>query len=394
MNLKRLAILSFVPLLALAACSSSDSTTPPADAGARPDAPPVGDADAGKLTPKDGGSDAADAGSDAADAGSDAADASQPSACGDAGALASPPPDPHGPAATGTGTLVYAVDSWSLGEEANQTAWKANGFDIDCAATTLPYAGCTPTSSNATSHLVDGPGGIDNSFGENVMPVLGSLLTDSSTTVSNSATMGGTTMLIAIEGLPSPLASTSSMKASLYGAAPLGALPKFDGSDVWPVDDATVSGGDVTKPLMTFGAGYATGSSFVSGSSQGSIVLSLADLFPRLPLTHVVLQLQLSADGKSITRGNLSGILSTKPFVDDFRAHAGNLSTALCAATAFDQVAASIEAAQDILPDGTNPSGQPCGAISIGLGFTAKAVKLGPAKTIAPQKSACVDGGP
>ena len=47
----------------------------------------------------------------------------------------------------------------------------------------------------------------------------------------------------------------------------------------------------------------------------------------------------------------------------------GWLSTSLCNSSAFDSIAQQITQGQDILHDGTNVPGQPCDAISIGLGF-------------------------
>jgi hypothetical protein len=381
--------------LALGGCSGDDSAAG-ADAGGKQDATAQGDAsgaidagsarDASDASPIDSGvnaSDAADASSPDADAGTpDAASLACPSG------FAGPPADPHGPAATSATSVVYAVSSWQLGDGPTGSEWKSLGFDIDGKATTgANYDGCSPASGGSKARLADGPCAIDNSFGENVASLISAIASNPSTNATLATQAGASTMLLKIAGLPSPLASTSKISAALYGAGKLGAPAKFDGTDVWPVDEASVAGGDVGKPLLTFDAGYVTGSTFVSGPSTGTTSVYLAMKGGPaiiLPLTHVVVQLDLSSDGATITRGTLSGIVPTEALVDGFRQMAGTINTLLCDPASFDQLATSIRGAQDILPDGTNPSTATCGAISIGLGFTGHADKMGAPTTLRP----------
>jgi hypothetical protein len=265
------------------------------------------------------------------------------------------------------------------------------GFDIDGKATGTPYDGCKVAAGANGSKLRDGCSGIDDSYGENVIPLLSPLVVNLSQSATDGARAGHSTMLIKIDGLPAPLASASKVTASIYNAADFGAAPKLDGSDVWPVDDASLNGGDVTKPLMTFDAGYVNGTTFVSGPSAGATTITPGAVLP-LPLTHVVLQLQLSADGTRVESGTLSGVLPIKDVEDALRSVAGTISTSLCSGSALAQVITSLDAAQDILADGTNPSTASCSAISIGVGFTARPVKLGAAtKVVKPDP--CGDGG-
>ena len=53
----------------------------------------------------------------------------------------------------------------------------------------------------------------------------------------------------------------------------------------------------------------------------------------------------------------------------------------LACGSAWSAISQQILQAQDILVDGTNTAGQPCNAISIGLGFDG--VQIGPVQTVA-----------
>jgi hypothetical protein len=76
-----------------------------------------------------------------------------------------------------------------------------------------------------------------------------------------------------------------------------------------------------------------------------------------------------------VVSGIIAGVLDTDEAIAAARYLADRLSTSLCNPAAFELFAGDpITEAQDILDDGTNASGVPCNAISIGIGFTAKLV--------------------
>jgi hypothetical protein len=74
--------------------------------------------------------------------------------------------------------------------------------------------------------------------------------------------------------------------------------------------------------------------------------------------------------------GTVGGVLNTQEFLAALQNAVGWISQSLCNGSAFDSIAQQIKQAQDILHDGTNVAGQPCDAISIGLGFDG--VQIGP----------------
>ncbi len=65
----------------------------------------------------------------------------------------------------------------------------------------------------------------------------------------------------------------------------------------------------------------------------------------------------------------MAGVLYTQELLAALGNAAGWISQSLCNASAFESIAQQVVQTQDILQDGTNAAGQPCDAISIGLGF-------------------------
>ena len=93
---------------------------------------------------------------------------------------------------------------------------------------------------------------------------------------------------------------------------------------------------------------------------------------------------EITFDHKSnlATNGTIAGTLDTQELVATMKQIAGRFSTTLCG-SAFDGIAQQIDQAFDILDDGSNQSGTPCTAISIGIGFEALQV-ANPTEITAP----------
>src|SRR5208337_3872196 len=81
------------------------------------------------------------------------------------------PPDPGGPAPTGTSTSVLAVSQLYYGDTdrngtADPNAWQLYGLNIDGKTTTASSTNvCTLVAGSSKQVQVDGPNGVDNSFG-------------------------------------------------------------------------------------------------------------------------------------------------------------------------------------------------------------------------------------
>ena len=303
---------------------------------------------------------------------------------------------------------VFAIRKLWVGDldpatgQSTSSAWKSLGFDIDGKATTKSSTDVHLTAGASRTTQVDGPGGIDNSFGENLLGIFEVLEFGHGSVGQqciDSIEQGLVTNLIVVHGLGTATATASPLSASLVIAAPLGAQPTWSAADVWPVDSSSLLRFDETSPLLGFPASYAVGGLLVAEppSGEGEIALGIPRGVPLvLAIRHVQLAMTLSPDGMAATSGVISGILPTDQVVGAVLALAQAWLGLSCVALEPIHFARQVAQAQDILLDGTNDPSQPCDGISIGLGFEAVRVKMGPVALVSPLASVCAgaDAGP
>ena len=315
---------------------------------------------------------------DAGDAGKDVKDAGNPDAPGQP-----PPPQDGGPPSTDT--MTFAVQTVYLGESdrngvTSSLAWKNYGFNLDGLVTDKSSTDvCTLYAGSPKTNQTDGTNGVDNSWGETLLPILETAagLPNPSQTVTQTIASGAFTFQIQVTGLSNdPKQTANGLTAQIFLSGPYNGTPAFDSSTDWPVlstslkDGATIAGG----ALAHFDAAYVSNGTFVSG--KGTDPLPLALDVQGVAVTFDVHDAILTFDHTSatgITNGTIAGTLDTQEFVTTMKQVAPQFSPTLCG-SAFDGVAQQIEQSSDILDDGTNQSGTPCTAISIGIGFDAALV--------------------
>jgi hypothetical protein len=307
-----------------------------------------------------------------------------------------PPVDAGRP--TGTGTSVLALRDVSFGDKddagnPSSTAWESLGFDIDGLVTT--YASndvCRLAAGASRDAQIDGVAGIDNSFGANVLPILLTVLASDATSVFDySLDNGQASSLIAVDDL-GPEANAIPLATRFLVGAPRTTTPMWNGSDVFPID--SISFDDAGAPALAFTQSYVNGGTFVAAppSGLGTIWIGTKDgIAYKLAITHMQLEMRIASDASGATGGILSGILPTDALVEVARSASERISMALCSAAAFASIATQFEQASDILVDGTQDPTKSCDGVSIGLGFSASRVQLGPTTTVPPAADPCVD---
>lgn len=295
-----------------------------------------------------------------------------------------PPPPPVGPAASGTTSTVLAVKVLYLGDknasgQPDPNAWKSIGYDLDGLISKptdtnhcMPVAGADPTHVKT-----DGNGGIDNSFGENVLPLIATLDPGFPGAVNQSIDAGKFTVIVKMDNLDSQNSETG-VKAALYGGANMASLPMWDGTDQWPVTFESLTNGNIYAPKVEFPNSYVVNDIWVSGS-KANVPLTLTGQSHELTLdiTNAVITMKLAADRKSATAGVIAGVIDTGSLVTEFQKFSASIDPAACSSSTFQSIAQQLRAASDIMSDGTN--GDPtrtCDAISIGVGFDASAVQI------------------
>ncbi len=247
----------------------------------------------------------------------------------------------------------------------------------------LPAVAGTPKSKIQT----DGDNGIDNSWGSNLMPIIENLSSSPSQQMTDSIQSGQFTMLFNFQNLD-PAPSQNAVSARVYAGAPT-APPQWNGSDVWPVTAESVNG-SINQPKVSFPTSYVVGGTWVSGTAPSPTELPIpidmggTPLLLRIRVARVTMSISGTGSTAQGASGIISGVLNTQELVDELKKVAGSFDPGLCDGPTFDSIAQQIKAASDILSDGTQDPTKPCDGISIGLGFTAKAVQLGSVATPVP----------
>jgi hypothetical protein len=243
------------------------------------------------------------------------------------------------------------------------------GFDLDGVDTTSSaQRGCTPPR-------VDGCNGIDNAFGESVLPyMIGSWRPDenrSATTETTAAIEVGTwTLMFRFENLGTAPDQTGVAGAVLTGA-PREAAPVWDGSDVWPVTWDSVHDGDLQRPRTSPEESYVSSGRWVARFDELPFALRGDGVWVPLPLRHAIVALDITGVGSAAsgTNGVIAGVLNPERMLEARAPQPG------CGWGAY--LGWMVEASFDVLPDLSRDPEATCTAISFGIGFEARPVVVG-----------------
>jgi len=306
------------------------------------------------------------------------------------GADARPPGHPPAPFDTyGTGSVTFAISKLYLGNTDRDgtpdpvNGWKQYGFDIDGKISTATSTDLCQPLDNASPHNVypDGLAGIDNSFGKNILPILLGLASDVAQKANDAITSGKTTLLFDLAQLGTG-SNYDPLGGQLYPVTDLGHAPLFDGTDVWPVDPAGLAvAGDLTTAKVQFpGIGsYLNGNTWVGQATSGvPFTLSTGSIGLPLVIHGAIVTMTLDPTHSHATNGTISGVLYTSEMIAAIKQAAGSFDPTLCSGPTIDSITAQIAQASDILQNGSQYPTDACDAISIGLGFDAERVQLGP----------------
>jgi hypothetical protein len=316
------------------------------------------------------------------------------------------PPDAGPPMpGDGTGSVTFAISKLFLGDtdwdgtpdKAN--GWKQFGYDLDGYISTASSTNlCQPAMGASKANVYpDGTDGIDNSFGKLILPIILGLSSDASSKINSSIAGGTFTVMLDMAKLGAS-ANYNPIFTNLYAGGNLGSMPKFDGTDQWPVvssllnnPDAGVAGGS----QVNFPMAYVTNDVWVSGT-KGNVTLNLSISGFTLALTiaNAVITVVMDSTHHHGTMGIIAGVLNTQELTTQLRQVAGSFDPALCTGLTIDSVITQIVQASDILSDGTQDPTKTCDGISIGIGFSAELVELGPVvPPPTPKPNPCMDGG-
>lgn len=286
---------------------------------------------------------------------------------------------------------------------ADVDAWRSFGFDLDhsdsaagSTSSCIPHGGGYSDAANQ-----DGLAGRDNAFGSALLPIFLQIFPDFPALGNNELEQGGNARLIDISGIGTgpeynPVSASAYAGARLFDGAGQQVAPKWDGTDVWPILDME---GSLEAPLIAFPASYVVTDSstgarvWVSGPPDPASSLKLATpwIGPVLTIHAPLLTVELSGDNAEGKNGTIAGVLDPAEMICEMEL--------LLAKGGGDELACWLfsphyppteepmiripEMCDVALPSGPDSSGA-CNGISIGLGFEARAVKLGPVAPDSP----------
>ena len=342
-----------------------------------------------------------------------------------AGDCNEPPKAPSG----GTPTMAkhnYALHKLYMGDTdrmgvTNPDAWKAFGYDLDGKITTQASTDvCTLMAGASKSVQIDGTGGVDNSFGANIMPIIQTLDSTASQTVNNTIEQGSFTVLSYVVGFDDSAGNMTSatgltgvlLAGGNYPAAHDGGAPTWDMNTHWPVrpellncdtngtDNCTTSDDPIAQANVQFKSAFQNKGTFVNGTpSLLSLSLTIGGNTITLNVHSAVVSFDPQMPG-SVTNGVIAGVINTEELIAGLKQIAGHISTSLCSGSAFQSIASQIEQTSDIVVSGdsvSNTAGTMCNGISVGLGFDSTEIALPTGADIAPATTQspdpCADAG-
>jgi hypothetical protein len=259
------------------------------------------------------------------------------------------PPDPGAPASSSGVHRGFVMRSMDLGS-GTADGWENLGLDIDGRVSTAGSTDVCRLAPGAPASVhQDGIGGIDNSFGANLVPMLVTLFGDQVIARMNASfAPGGRTNLLDVQGLPS--SGEATVVASLDGAT----FPR-----AWLAQSTLASAPSTDEVALVLG--------LVGAGAPGEPAAELV-----VPVTHVQIVAAVGSDGWSIERGVLSGVLPTEDAVAAVDRFALALDPEV-SADVLRTAESTVRQAADILVDGSQDPSRACDGISMGLAFTADA---------------------
>jgi hypothetical protein len=262
------------------------------------------------------------------------------------------PADPDAPASTSTAARTFVVTSFDYGALTDSAAWQSLGLDIDDQDTTRDSTDvCQLTAGASRVTQQDGSGGIDNSFGANLLPILITVLgSDAPQRLDASFATGSPGNQLVVFGL-SPALDDATVMASFDGAPFAGA---------WVTGRTVVGGPSAKEARLHLGT--------LSDGASATAELTF-------PITHIQVVAPLTADGSTVQAGVLSAIVPTVEAIAAVDTFARAISPGIDEQS-LQSIEQQIAQASDILVDGTQDPSRPCDGISLGLGFTAVATPV------------------
>ncbi len=274
---------------------------------------------------------------------------------------------------------IFAMDNLVFGAN-NAQAWKTIGFDLDQHDSMNDCSQqCTINShGSAAKECTDGTNGIDNTFGEVIVPFLNANTVNIDDQANMAIQMGEFTIMLDLAGL-TPGADQGPLVMKLYNGGSLQGTPKFDGSDCWPVTPESLKNKtDISSAKASFTMTRITANHVVSGTID-TLQLSFSTNIGPISINVRAARLEFDLNGNhdGVMQGFVGGVIDEAEFLDTIQGAIYTRFGPTLGKTLCHMGDTTIEGAVDIMDDGSAGIGSTCNGISFGVGFTAKLVQFG-----------------
>lgn len=304
------------------------------------------------------------------------------------------PAYPGGDDPGGDREVVVAVRAIDLNDDVQG---EPVGLNLDGACTCPEPSSCIPDDDADEDLLCDAGGGVD-AQSRRIFAQLALLTNDqfSSRELSQDADDGRWGLLFRIEGWTGEPTDTR-IRFSLYGSPglPDEAIPTWTGDDAWSIDATSVEpDGTVDQPLYVDENAYVADGVVVASLPQSGITLATSGARLDLKLVAGFLRARLVEEGGqwALRDGILASRLRTADLFQALDGFRDGDEEPLCTDSPLFALARdAICESADIFSDAGTPT-SPCDAISVGIGFTAEAARLG-AVTEPPELTPGCEGG-
>lgn len=285
---------------------------------------------------------------------------------------------------------VLALSELRVGDtdpngQPNPQAWMQYGFDLDNQNSTSNGLGqhCQPFAGASPASLADGPNGLDNSWGKNVMPLISGLNSSFGADVNAQIDAGNSTLVFFFEQLAGT--DATGVRTMVWPGAPLGKPPTGVATDCWSIPSDTVNDPmNLFSALTTYPSADVTAGLWTSGTPTAlRLDIVTPGLGFQLPIEAARLQVQLDANLTGGSGGQLGGVVPVNALVEAFRDAVGAIDAQLCSSATFASIETQLRRAADSMADGTQNPNAVCDGVSIGLGF--ELTTAGVAQVVSPQ---------
>jgi hypothetical protein len=261
-----------------------------------------------------------------------------------------------------------ALATWDGGPAASD--WGAVSVDLDGLAFATPNTTghCKPVEGGKKSTVVpDGPGGEDNSFAKNIVPILQWSWDAPSAELDATIAAGAGTLAFSIE----PSGASAGWFPVVGHGAPPTSLEWETGTYAWAPRAELLTSTDPPRSGDALDVRRNGSAVMMAGTGKVSVVLPFTpDAGLVLELLQPVVIAELSGDGRSL-RGILAGRLSTEELIASLKKFVGLVPLGCPCGSRWCADGAQVRQASDLPLTGEQDPMRTCDAISIGIGFEA-----------------------